>query len=128
MFAVPDGSGLGIHVPLQEQKTYHQRTEVKWVLTEVGINNTHYSGHSFRFRDTSTATERGINDMTIKMMGRWKSNAYQIYIRILREQLALVSQQLIGAPPKEVSTQRGGRWSTQRGEHSKRWEVEHPKR
>ena len=31
----------------------------------------------------------------IKMLGRWKSNAYQLYVRTPREKLALLSKQLV---------------------------------
>ena len=35
-----------------------------------------------------TTTRRGISDAAIKMLGRWKSSAYQVYIKTRRQQLA----------------------------------------
>jgi len=36
-----------------------------------------------------------VSDATIKMLGRWQSSAYQLYIRTPREQLAGVSLTLV---------------------------------
>ncbi len=66
--------------------------EVKEALTKAGIDSTCYSGHSFRSGAATTAAERGIGDATIKMLGRWKSSAYQLYIKSPRDQLAQVSK------------------------------------
>ena len=46
---------------------------------------------SFRSGAATTAVEQGISDATIKLLGRWKSNAYQVYIKTPREQLASYS-------------------------------------
>ena len=62
--------------------------EVKQALTRAGVDSTCYSGHSFRCGAATTAACRGIGDATIKMLGWLKSNAYQVYIKTAREQLA----------------------------------------
>ena len=69
--------------------------ELKRALTAAGVNCASYSGHSFRSGAATTAAKQGFSDSTIKTLGRWKSNAYQVYIKTPRSQLAAVSQQLV---------------------------------
>lgn len=68
--------------------------KVKEALSQAGVDCTAYSGHSFRIGAATTAAKGGIGDATIKMLGRWKSSAYQIYIKTPREQLASYSGRL----------------------------------
>ena len=51
-------------------------------LSKAGLNPDVYAGHSFRIGAATVAHEKGIEDSTIMTLGRWKSNAYQRYIRI----------------------------------------------
>ena len=44
--------------------------------------------HSFRIGAAITARQANVPDILIKMMGRWKSNAYQSYIRTPPQELA----------------------------------------
>ena len=64
---------------------------IRGALTAAGIDATKYSGHSFRIGAATTAAECGIEESIIKAMGRWKSNAYQSYIRIPKDHLAKIS-------------------------------------
>jgi hypothetical protein len=48
-------------------------------LQRAGINEKQYNTHSFRIGAATTAKEAGISDVHIKMLGRWKSSAYQLY-------------------------------------------------
>lgn len=41
-----------------------------------------YKGHSFGIDTASYAADAGISDAQIRALGRWKSNAFQKYIRI----------------------------------------------
>ena len=61
------------------------------ILAQVGVNATHFSGHSFRIGAATTAAAKGVPDSTIKMLGRWESSAYLLYIRTPRDQLAAIS-------------------------------------
>ena len=58
---------------------------IRRALTSAGINTSGFSGHSFR----------GVEDSTIKMLGRWESSAYQRYLRTPRETLAAISARLV---------------------------------
>ena len=69
-------------------------TAVRLALTEAGVDSSRYLGHSFRVGAATTAAKAGITDATIKMLGRWESEAYQRYIRTPRESLAVISRQL----------------------------------
>ena len=64
-------------------------------LQEAGVDSKGYNTHSFRIGAATTAKEKGISDVHIKMLGRWKSNAYQLYVRTPQEQLAKLSKQLV---------------------------------
>lgn len=46
--------------------------EVKEALSRAGVDS---SGHSFRSGAATAAAERGLGEETIKMLGRWRSNA-----------------------------------------------------
>lgn len=68
--------------------------KVKTALTSAGVDCSGYSSHSFRSGAATTAAKQGISDAAIKMLGRWKSNAYQIYIKTPKDQLAAYSRRL----------------------------------
>lgn len=51
------------------------------VLTVCGLNTSAYKGHSFRIGGASLAAEKGFSDAKIRLLGRWKSDAFKKYIR-----------------------------------------------
>lgn len=57
-------------------------------LRKASIDPTHYKGHSFRIGAATTASAHGIADSTIKMLGRWSSNTFQVYLKTPADQLA----------------------------------------
>ena len=65
--------------------------KVREALSRTGLNADNYAGHSFRIGAATTAAINGIDECSIKMLGRWKSSAYQTYIRTPREKLAAFS-------------------------------------
>ena len=69
--------------------------EVRAALAALGLDSSTYAGHSFRIGAATTAAEIGIEDSMIKMLGRWNSSAYQLYVRASRQALASVSQRLV---------------------------------
>ena len=65
--------------------------ELRRILKDIGIDHTAYAGHSFRIGAATSAARAGIPAHTIKMLGRWESDAYTLYIRTPRETLASIS-------------------------------------
>ena len=69
--------------------------KVREAMSLAGLNYNDYSGHSFRIGAATTAAQKGISDSTIKMLGRWKSSAYALYIKTPRDHLAKFSTTLV---------------------------------
>ena len=57
---------------------------VREALTAAGVDSSAYSGHIFRSGAATKAAKCGVSDTVIKMLGRWKSSAYQLYIKTPR--------------------------------------------
>ena len=68
---------------------------IRRALSSAGIETTGFSGHSFRVGAATTAAVVGVEDSTIKMLGRWESSAYQRYLPTPRETLAAISARLV---------------------------------
>jgi hypothetical protein len=56
-------------------------SSTKLLLALLGFDPSLYSGHSFRAGAATTAADKGFDDWQLKMLGRWASNAYTIYLR-----------------------------------------------
>ncbi|KAK3698551.1 hypothetical protein QZH41_014483, partial [Actinostola sp. cb2023] len=67
---------------------------LRTILEGAGIPG-NYSSHSFRIGAATVAARNGIPDHLIQSLGRWSSNAYQLYIRTPSEALANLSQLLV---------------------------------
>ena len=68
------------------------------LLDHLQINTQQYNTHSFQIGAATTAAQALIPDAHIKMLGRWRSDAYQQYIRTPPRQLAHLSKRLVSAP------------------------------
>ena len=70
-------------------------SHLQTALRQEGLDDTQYNGHSFRIGAATTAAQQGVEDSLIQTLGRWRSDAYKLYIKIPRSQLAKVSRALV---------------------------------
>ena len=66
---------------------------LRQIFSTKGIEG-NFSSHSFRIGAATVAARNSIPDHLIQALGRWTSNAYQLYIRTPSEALAGFSGQL----------------------------------
>ena len=52
----------------------------RW-LSFGGLDTRRYKGHSFRLGAASHTADKGFPDVQIRTLGRWKSDAFKVYIR-----------------------------------------------
>ena len=67
------------HTPLSKSKFVDH---VRHALLAANVPAHLYTGHSFRIGVATIAASAGIEDSTIQTLGRWKSSAYLLYIRL----------------------------------------------
>ena len=65
---------------------------VRRLLRTANVDVSAYSGHSFRIGAATAAAAAGVPTHFIKMLGRWESEAYQLYLRTPCESLSGISQ------------------------------------
>ena len=56
--------------------------KLSMAIKYCGLDPSRYKGRSFRIDAASYAADAGMSDAQIRALGRWKSNAFQKYIRI----------------------------------------------
>ena len=59
----------------------HFNTELQRCLIYCGLDTTRYKSHSFRIGAACHAADNGFSDSQIRSLGRWKSDAFKLYIR-----------------------------------------------
>ncbi|XP_011407305.1 PREDICTED: uncharacterized protein LOC105314691 [Amphimedon queenslandica] len=70
-------------------------TRLRRGLQSAGFDMSRYSGHSLRIGAATSAAAAGVPDHLIKILGRWQSEAYHLYVRTPRDSLLGVAR-LIG--------------------------------
>ena len=73
------------------------------VLTKLHLQPSQYNTHSFRIGAATSAAQADIPDRCIKVLGRWRSDAYRQYIHMQPHELARFSQQLV-TPSRDSQT------------------------
>ena len=66
---------------------------LRQILSSAGVSG-NFSSHSFHIGAATVAARNGVPDHLIQALGRWTSNAYQLYIRTPPEALASLSPHL----------------------------------
>ena len=74
------------------------KTLLSTTLKQAGLDDRKFNTHSFRIGAATSAKAAGIADIHIQMLGRWKSSAYQSYIRTPTPVLKQLSKQLVSTP------------------------------
>ena len=77
------GPSPGPPFRLENDAPLQQATFVKGVLDSLaaaGLPGDNFNGHSFRLGAATSASSAGIPETTIKLLGSWRSMAYQQYI------------------------------------------------
>ena len=59
-------------------------TQLHRCLSFCSLDTRRYKGHSFRIRAASHAADKGFSDTQICTLGRWKSDAFKVYIHLER--------------------------------------------
>ncbi|KIJ41763.1 hypothetical protein M422DRAFT_255073 [Sphaerobolus stellatus SS14] len=72
---------------------------VKSAIARLGLDTSKYSGHSFGRGAATTAGAVGYSDYEIQQLGRWRSDAYRLYIDVPRERVLQVSNCLHWVQP-----------------------------
>ena len=72
LFCFPDLKPIGRYFFIKNLKSN---------LSFCGLNTSLYQSHSFRIGGASFFASLGFSDEQIRLLGRWKSNAFRVYIR-----------------------------------------------
>ena len=67
------------HVPVLKKTYFVNATRL--ALCAIGLNPSLYSGHSFRAGSATSGAENGFNHGELKMLRRWSSECFNIYLR-----------------------------------------------
>ena len=77
---------------------------VQQALQTSGAIGQHFNGHSFRIGAATSASQAGVPETVIKILGRWSSMTYQQYIRPGTNELAAVARDIAGPGRQQPPT------------------------
>ncbi|XP_075128011.1 uncharacterized protein LOC142201079 [Leptodactylus fuscus] len=78
------GGGLGpllVHADGSYLSRFQFVRVFRFCLRSIGLQESDYSGHSFRIGAATEAARRGLGDDVVKRIGRWESRRFQLYVR-----------------------------------------------
>ena len=90
LFILPDGRSLTRQL---------FKAALDNLLSEINMDKMKYNTHSSRIGAATSAKQANIPDSFIQMLGHWRSNAYQHYIKTPPKQLAKLSKYLMDGYP-----------------------------
>lgn len=70
------------------------KSAIDSVLLEIPLKKECFNTHSFRIGAATSAIDAGIPAVQVKMLGRWRSDCYQRYVRTPPAELARLSKKL----------------------------------
>jgi len=71
------------------------RAALKSLLVKLKVDKDHYNTHSFWIGAATSASLLNVPDSHIQLLGRWRSNAFQRYIKPPPSELAKFSKTLV---------------------------------
>jgi len=72
---------LFCHADYSPISVYQFNSELQRCLTYCGLDISRCKSHSFRIGGACHATDKGYTDAQIRALGRWKSDAFKVYLR-----------------------------------------------
>ena len=105
-FLAASGKGPGPLFQLQNQQMLTRgmfSATLDKILTQLHLDKDQFNTHSFRIGAATSAKRAGMADVDIKMLGRWRSEAYQRYVRMSPTDLARLSKKLVSDHHNPVS-------------------------
>ena len=68
---------------------------LKQCASKLDLDESRFTGHSFRIGGATSLARRGVPDYIIKMLGRWKSQTFRVYCRYNRIGLAQAARYFV---------------------------------
>ena len=79
----------------------HLTSDLRTLFGRLGLNSSHYAGHSFRIGAATSAAVLGLPSWLIKTLGRWTSDCFETYISTPVSVLCQAAQKF-GSPVKPI--------------------------
>ena len=70
-------------------------SSIKQLVRKLGLDPSNYSSHSLRAGAATQAAQTGLDSTSIKRLGRWRSQAYMVYLRPPPESYARLAPKLV---------------------------------
>jgi len=77
-------------------RTSDVRSVVQWLMRSIGQDPAVFGAHSLRIGGATAALAGGVQPATIRLMGRWSSDVYEVYVRVSRQAAAAMTT-LVGS-------------------------------